>query len=734
MVTSPRISFAVACYNASDYLSEAVRSALAQTIDDLEVLIVDDHSTDASLAVARTLAEADHRVRVLSTSHNSGPAGARNLALSEAAGEWFAILDSDDFLHPDRSRLLLEEARTSGADMIADDLLLFDQARQSPPSLFLDRRRGQASSWIILSEYLAESRMYGRRPNLGFLKPMMRTAFLREHAIAYDESLRIAEDDALIIAALRAGARYRLMPQPLYFYRKHEASISHRLSGRNANRMMAASEKLVPALTALPAVRGVFLSRHQAMRDAWAQSELLDAIKARNGARAVRLFASHPTMWPLLRMPLTGALRKLGRKLRPPRPPAPPEPGAAIVISRQRLIGPTNGSSTYLLAIAQALRDAGFVPHLVQPTPRVFGRTPFFKRMANMDVFASHEVLGATAIGRWLVARDMSIWGAAARGMLARVLRRAGLSGGLAEDRKAPPSISAPWTRDQLLFVARQAARRPDLALADYMFQAEALPYLLDPSLPTATVMHDLFHARAGQFNAGTDSVALIDAATENRMLGAARAVLAIQAEEAAYVAQHVPATRAIVVPMPAAPVAAPQPGEAQNLLFVGSDTAPNVLALEWFFETVWDEVLARKPDTTLDVAGTVARGFPQAPKGVRFLGLVPDLSALYARAGVVISPLRHGSGLKIKLIDALARGKACVVTGVTLQGVEDRLSGAVVRADDPGSFAAGIAALQADHEARTRLAAAGLEAARRWFGPDACFAELKAWLAAEAR
>ena len=72
-------------------------------------------------------------------------------------------------------------------------------------------------------------------------------------------------------------------------------------------------------------------------------------------------------------------------------------------------------------------------------------------------------------------------------------------------------------------------------------------------------------------------------------------------------------------------------------------------------------------------------------------LGRIDDLTPLYANAAVVISPLRGGSGLKIKLIEALGQGKAIVVTTTTLQGVADVIGSAVIVADDAQEFADGI-------------------------------------------
>jgi succinoglycan biosynthesis protein ExoA len=99
-------------------------------------------------------------------------------------------------------------------------------------------------------------------------------------------------------------------------------------------------------------------------------------------------------------------------------------------------------------------------------------------------------------------------------------------------------------------------------------------------------------------------------------------------------------------------------------------------------------------------------------------LGRVADLAPLYQRADVVIAPLRAGSGLKIKLVEALAHGKAVVATNLTAQGVENLVAGAVILADTPRGFAAGALHLLAHPRARLSRANAALEIARQHFAP----------------
>ena len=91
----PTVSVIMPAYNAETYLPTAVESVLRQSLSDLELLIIDDGSSDGTLAIARGYAARDARVRVLAQA-NSGPGPARNAAFRCATGRFFAFLDSDD--------------------------------------------------------------------------------------------------------------------------------------------------------------------------------------------------------------------------------------------------------------------------------------------------------------------------------------------------------------------------------------------------------------------------------------------------------------------------------------------------------------------------------------------------------------------------------------------------------------------------------------------------------------
>ncbi len=116
-----RVSIVIPLYNSASTLPHAVRSALSQTLRDIEVLIVDDGSRDTSLAEARAIAATDSRVRVIALPANRGKSHAMNRAIAQANGAWIAVLDADDWYEPDRLATLVAAGEAHEVALVADN-------------------------------------------------------------------------------------------------------------------------------------------------------------------------------------------------------------------------------------------------------------------------------------------------------------------------------------------------------------------------------------------------------------------------------------------------------------------------------------------------------------------------------------------------------------------------------------------------------------------------------------
>jgi succinoglycan biosynthesis protein ExoO len=407
---------------------------------------------------------------------------------------------------------------------------------------------------------------------------------------------------------------------------------------------------------------------------------------------------------------------------------------SVCLISRQRIIGRTNGSSAYILSIVEYLKANGFRIHYVSPSPSTFGRWPFMRLRPEMDVFDSIRIRGSVRVGRFLILLDPTVALRATVAVLDHFLARTRLSN-RRFGRPAPYSIALPLSDRDADFLKAEVPHRADVLLLDYAFLTPCIGLVKRGDTPSIVVMHDLFSARAPQFDSlkQADSAARLSEAEEMALLSAADLVVAIQGEEAETVRRCLPQKSVVVAPMAVQPAAQPNPGDPDTILFVGSNTAPNVDGLRWFIEGAWPCIRATRPSARLIVAGSVAWSYSPQVEGVEYLGVVSELEDLYRRAGVVISPLRVGSGLKVKLVEAMGWGKAIVATSVTAQGIGSLVEGAIILAEEPEEFAAEVVALTNDEVQRTRYGEIALEVARTHFGEDACYSGILAFLAGHA-
>lgn len=710
----PLVSVIMANHNGAAHIAAAVRAVLRQTERRLELILSDDGSSDDSLARARTAAAGDPRLAILTHAQRGGPAAARNRALAAARGHWVAIVDNDDLIHPERLARLIAQAEADGADIAADNLLTFYEDGAAPHA-----HLPQAPPrWIGPVEYLRTNHVFSELPSLGYLKPIFR----RTLTARYDESLTIAEDFDLVMRLLLGGARMRVYPELGYFYRKHARSISHRLSTGALEAMLAAHDRL--SVVGASDVSAALAARRRSLTNARGFTEIIAALKARRMGEALGVALKQPGAAALMRVPLRDRFMK-----RAPKVVENNGPPRVALLSRQRIVGATNGSSAYVLSIADALDRAGYAVDFIGASPKIFGRWLVMRLKTETGVFASYRVHGALKLGNVLIATNPRVAVSAVVALLERVLLKLGLAAP-GWSKPAEYAQGAPATLADQLFVARAARPSTKAVVCDYAFLTPLAPFVLADA-PVLTIMHDLMSARvsdAASENAPVEVLALT-AEREFALLGQSDAVLAIQAEEAAAVRAALPGTDVILAPHAASCVASAQPGDDDTLLFVGSNTSPNVVGIRRFFEQSWPLVRARRPNARLLVAGSVARALHGAPDGVRLLGVVADLAPLYRDAGVVISPLHTGSGLKIKLIEAMAAGKAIVGTSVTVQGVADLAAGALVIEDSPAHFAEAIYELLDAPERRRALGRVALERARANFSPDACYGALADYL-----
>ncbi|MFD3479543.1 glycosyltransferase family 2 protein [Streptomyces sp. NPDC058695] len=223
---TPDVTVTVIVYNDAGRLPRAVASVLEQTHGNIEVVISDDHSTDATPEVARRLAAADPRVRYLRLPENSGGCSApRNRALDTARAPYLMFLDSDDELPPESVELLLAAHREREIDfaMGAVERIRVDTGRTSTwmPHLVSERRTvdGIDAEPGLFFEHLSTSKMYKRE-------------FLDRNQLRFPEGIHY-EDQLFSAQAYCLAKSFTVIPEPVYrwyiapFVEADAASISN---------------------------------------------------------------------------------------------------------------------------------------------------------------------------------------------------------------------------------------------------------------------------------------------------------------------------------------------------------------------------------------------------------------------------------------------------------------------------------------------------------------------------
>ena len=116
-----KVSVIIAVYNAEEYLEKCLDSLLEQTLEEIEIIAVDDGSTDSSPEILKRYAAADMKVKCF-TKPNGGAADARNYGLAYASGEYVGYLDSDDFADADMFEVMYNKAKEQGSDIVECNL------------------------------------------------------------------------------------------------------------------------------------------------------------------------------------------------------------------------------------------------------------------------------------------------------------------------------------------------------------------------------------------------------------------------------------------------------------------------------------------------------------------------------------------------------------------------------------------------------------------------------------
>lgn len=222
MKTSAKITVLVAVYNAEQYLTQCLDSLCNQTLTDIQIVCIDDCSTDHSAQILQQYAERDARFVVLKTPHNSGQAVARNLGLTVATGQYTTMLDSDDWYAPNTLQLAYEALQQGDDyDCALLQVVMYDEKtkKQSIYQLQTSKKvlTGEeafdlsTNNWGIHGLYVLRTDLHKQMP--------------------YDTTCRLYSDDNTTHLHY-LHARKVVVSEGRYYYRQHTASTTNACSFR----------------------------------------------------------------------------------------------------------------------------------------------------------------------------------------------------------------------------------------------------------------------------------------------------------------------------------------------------------------------------------------------------------------------------------------------------------------------------------------------------------------------
>ena len=234
----PYVSVIIPVYNTAPYLRRCLDSVCKQTLQNIEIICINDGSTDNSAEILQQYEEKDSRVCVI-TQENKGIAVARNIGLQYARGQYIGFVDSDDWIEPNMFALAYNTAQREHVDIVAWGYSLDLMTGQK--AIKKEEQKGFHDTEQVVCAILSEGSYRDFLWNKLFSKN-----FILEKRLKFDETLAVMEDRYFVFEAALAGGTLFYVPEITYHYRRDIGS-SYRLNDKSES-MFTVSSRLVEEL------------------------------------------------------------------------------------------------------------------------------------------------------------------------------------------------------------------------------------------------------------------------------------------------------------------------------------------------------------------------------------------------------------------------------------------------------------------------------------------------------
>lgn len=225
---NPKVSVIIPCYNVEKYIERCLDSVCAQTLKDIEIICVDDCSTDDTLSVIKEYAKRDNRINIIKHKNNKGVSAARNAGLKKAIGEYIAFVDPDDYIDDNFLTRLYNTAIVKRVSIVKGGVIITD-CNTNIDCVGVANNRVVSNNNEVVSENIMNWTHQ-------FWSAIYETKFLTEHNIKFPEHLRNGEDAVFLSLVVLAKPKIATVDDTYYHYQyQREGSLdAEKLTHQNA--------------------------------------------------------------------------------------------------------------------------------------------------------------------------------------------------------------------------------------------------------------------------------------------------------------------------------------------------------------------------------------------------------------------------------------------------------------------------------------------------------------------
>ena len=216
----PRVSIVVPIYNKGEYVGSCLRSLLRQTLVDIEVICVDDGSTDDSADIVSSIAADDTRVRLL-TQDNAGPGPARNAGMAASRGDILMFVDADDELVPDACEFVSGVFAEKGCEVLTFGYSI------APPEATHPSLKGHLAPRDVTFDGFDPRVLFDEDARPYAARTAVSSEFVRRESIRWDPNLTLGDDQFFHFETYPRSRRTTLSSRQLYLYHVATGSLSH---------------------------------------------------------------------------------------------------------------------------------------------------------------------------------------------------------------------------------------------------------------------------------------------------------------------------------------------------------------------------------------------------------------------------------------------------------------------------------------------------------------------------